>query len=157
MKRHSFVRLVKSDFNRLGYKFNLFHFFKSLINPSFQAAFLIRVVQCSRGFFYPFSRLLLILMYKIDVGYRAKIGFGILIPHPLSIVIGAGVVIGSNSTLYQGVTIGSKNQHYPIISKNVTIYSNSVVIGKIRIRKNCIIGACKFLDKSLLKPGTIYR
>ena len=62
-------------------------------------------------------------------------------PHPQNIVIGGTTVIGNNCTIYQNVTIGQKHDFYPVINDNVTIYSGAVVVGKITIGKNAVVGA----------------
>lgn len=43
-----------------------------------------------------------------DIACEAEIGPGLLITHPVGIVIGSRVRIGGNSTIMQGVTIGEK-------------------------------------------------
>ena len=82
------------------------------------------------------------------ITYDANIEDGILFPHPVGIVIGQGVNIGKNCTIYQNVTIGSKNGKYPKIGNNVIIYANSVVVGDITIGDNSIIGAGSVVLKS---------
>lgn len=64
-------------------------------------------------------------------------------PHPTGIVIGDGVIIGKNCTIYQNVTIGRKNidkAEYPIIGDNVIIYSSSSILGNIHIGNKAIVG-----------------
>src|SRR5471032_2390774 len=41
-----------------------------------------------------------------DISPASKIGFGLLLPHPVGIVIGGGVVVGENCTIFQNVTCG---------------------------------------------------
>lgn len=68
-------------------------------------------------------------------------------PHPTSIVIGEGVTIESNVKIYQGVTLGGRiigdweNGNYPHIHDNTVIFSGAVIVGKVIIGRNCIIGA----------------
>ena len=79
---------------------------------------------------------------------------GIIFPHPIGIVIGKGVKIGNNCTIYQNVTIGTKeitsweNAPYPSIGNNVTICANSILFGDISIGDNCLIGAGSVVFKS---------
>ncbi|MDO4301388.1 MAG: serine acetyltransferase [Clostridia bacterium] len=79
--------------------------------------------------------------YGISIGCDFSCGKHLMIPHPIGIVIGDGVVMGSNCTIYQGVTIGQKNGYYPVIGDNVCIYPNSVILGDIKIGNNVVIGA----------------
>lgn len=61
------------------------------------------------------------------------------------IIINSKTRIGLNDTVYQNVTIGSKQfgsrKGCPILGDNVIIYPNSVVIGQVKIGNNSIIGA----------------
>lgn len=70
-----------------------------------------------------------------------------IFPHPIGIVIGQKVVLGSNCVIYQNVTIGAKDTEnykdakYPEIGNNVKIYPNSIIIGDVTIGDGAIIGA----------------
>jgi serine acetyltransferase len=65
--------------------------------------------------------------------------------HPYNIIINRYAAVGHNVTIHQNVTIGSKQfgkkAGVPTIEDNVIIYSQSVILGKIRIGKDSIIGA----------------
>ena len=88
----------------------------------------------------------------IDIHPGASIGEYFAIDHGTGIVIGETCIIGNHVTLYQGVTLGAKNftldskghpvniPRHPIIEDNVTIYSNSTVLGRITIGHDTIIG-----------------
>jgi len=85
--------------------------------------------------------------YGNYISSSAVIGPGFQLPHPTSIVIGQGVTIGSNVKIYQGVTLGGriigdwKKGNYPYIGDETVIFAGVVVIGKVRVGKNCVIGA----------------
>ncbi|WP_276155207.1 serine acetyltransferase [Sulfitobacter sp. Ks41] len=78
---------------------------------------------------------------------NAAIGEHIRLPHPSAIVIGDGVTIGDKVTIYQSVTLGGrvagdwKQGNYPTISDGCTLFAGVVVVGKVYIGKNCVIGA----------------
>ena len=88
----------------------------------------------------------------IDIHPGAQIGEYFAIDHGTGVVIGETCIIGSRVTLYQGVTLGSKNFKYdaqgnilnrprqPIIVDNVTIYSNASILGRITIGHDSVIG-----------------
>lgn len=88
----------------------------------------------------------------VDIHPGARIGEYFSIDHGTGIVIGQTTIIGNHVRLYQGVTLGAKNFKYdedglpmdiprhPIIEDNVTIYSNTSVLGRITIGKGSIIG-----------------
>ena len=80
----------------------------------------------------------------LDVGWKSTIGPGIYLPHPAGIVIGEGVVIGSNCTIYSCVTIGGAGDGtdlYPTIGDNVYIGSGARILGGVEIGNDARIGA----------------
>jgi serine O-acetyltransferase len=62
----------------------------------------------------------------------------------------------SNCTIYQNVTLGAKNDKYPSIRNNVTIYPGTVIVGNIEIGENAVIGALSFVDKSVEKSDIFH-
>jgi serine O-acetyltransferase len=88
----------------------------------------------------------------IDIHPGAQIGEYFSIDHGTGVVIGETCIIGNHVRLYQGVTLGAKGFVYdneglpvnlprhPIIEDNVTIYSNSTILGRITIGHDSIIG-----------------
>ncbi len=96
--------------------------------------------------------------YKIEKKYgciiapEAKIGRDLHLPHPIGVVIGAGVEIGDNVTIYQNTTLGRKHKDvgtYPKVGNDVTIYCNSVVVGDVEIGDNAIIGCNSVVLRSV--------
>lgn len=82
-------------------------------------------------------------------------------PHPIGIVIGIGVKIGQNCTVYQNVTIGAKNQEdadkgiYPKIGNNVIVGCNAVILGDVNIGNNVIIGAATIVNCDIPNDVTV--
>lgn len=88
----------------------------------------------------------------IDIHPAAQIGEHFCIDHGTGVVIGATSVIGNHVMLYQGVTLGAKNFSYdangvpidmprhPILEDYVTVYSNTSILGKVRIGHHTIVG-----------------
>ena len=99
----------------------------------------------------------------IDIHPGAEIGEYFSIDHGTGVVIGETCVIGNHVTLYQGVTLGAKKFTYnesgqpvniprhPIIEDNVTIYSNSSILGRITIGHDTVVGGNIWLTESV-KP-----
>ena len=85
-------------------------------------------------------------------GANAQIGEHFCIDHGTGVVIGATSVIGNHVMLYQGVTLGAKNFSYdangvpidmprhPILEDYVTVYSNTSILGRVRIGHHTIVG-----------------
>lgn len=88
----------------------------------------------------------------IDIHPAATIGDYFCIDHGTGVVIGETTIIGSHVVLYQGVTLGAKNFEYddegrpmdiprhPILEDHVTVYSNTSILGRVRIGHDTIIG-----------------
>jgi serine O-acetyltransferase len=93
------------------------------------------------------GRLIFWYAYKntaCDIHGYAQIGEGFYLPHPLSIVIGEGTIIGDNVTIFQNVTLGkvsNESDGFPIVDDNAIIYSGAVVLGPIRVGKGARVAA----------------
>lgn len=97
----------------------------------------------------------------IDINPGAEIGEYFAIDHGTGVVIGQTCIIGHHVTLYQGVTLGAKNftldsnghpvntPRHPIIEDNVTIYSNSSILGRITVGHDTVIGGNIWLTHSV--------
>ena len=97
----------------------------------------------------------------IDIHPAAQIGDHFCIDHGTGVVIGETAVIGSHVVLYQGVTLGAKNFEYdtdgvpmnvprhPILEDHVTVYSNTSILGRVRIGHDTIIGGNIWLTQDI--------
>ena len=97
----------------------------------------------------------------IDIHPAAQIGDHFCIDHGTGVVIGETTIIGSHVVLYQGVTLGAKNFEYdeqgrpmdiprhPIIEDNVTVYSNTSILGRVRIGHGTVIGGNVWLTQDV--------
>lgn len=97
----------------------------------------------------------------IDIHPGAQIGEYFSIDHGTGVVIGETCIIGNHVTLYQGVTLGAKSiklgdynnsvntSRHPVLEDNVTIYSNSTVLGRVTIGHDSIIGGNVWITNSL--------
>ncbi len=91
--------------------------------------------------------------------HSKNIGEGFVIVHGVASEIGPES-LGKNCTIYHQVTIGgATNYGAPVIKDNVTVYAGAVVIGKITIGNNVVIGAnatvfSNIPDDCTVLPGT---
>lgn len=83
----------------------------------------------------------LLIKYGVIIANTCKIGERFWAEHFNGIIIGTNAVIGDDCIMYQQVTIGQKNNKFPVIGNNVTIYAGAKIIGGIHIGNNVIIGA----------------
>ncbi len=101
----------------------------------------------------------------IDIHPGATIGEYFTIDHGTGVVIGETAIIGNNVKMYQGVTLGAKSfpldengnpikgiQRHPIIGNNVIIYSNSTILGTIKVGDGAVIGGNIWVDTDVA-PG----
>lgn len=98
----------------------------------------------------------------IDIHPAATIGESFTIDHGTGVVVGATAIIGNNVKIYQGVTLGAKSfdtdennnpikgiPRHPIIGDNVVIYSNTSILGRIRVGANAVIGGNIWLTEDV--------
>jgi len=107
------------------------------------------------GFFYrhrmrplaKFFTILNVLFFGIEVSPRVEIEGGLFLPHTVGTVIGAER-IGSNATIMQGVTLGTKEPDMkftaamrPLVGDHVTIGAGAKIIGRVKLGDHAKIGA----------------
>jgi len=92
----------------------------------------------------------------VDIHPKAKIDVPFAIDHGVGTVIGETSVIGKNCMLYHGVTLGAKHlkereqvgaDRHPKLGDNVIIYSNTTILGNIKVHDGMIIPANKFIKR----------
>lgn len=99
--------------------------------------------------------------YGVYISPNAEIGIGLKLPHPTGVVIGDGVKIGKNCTIFQQVTCGgarlgdAKNNQYPVIGDNVVFFAGAKIIGKIIIESNSVVGANSVVIKDVPEGSTV--
>lgn len=86
------------------------------------------------------------------ISLLAEIGPGLILPHPIGLVIGEGVRIGRSVTLYQSVTLGRhglNKAEYPQLADNVVVYAGAVVIGPVTIGEAAVIAANSVVNRDV--------
>ena len=134
------------------------------ISPELNALYLIRKKQYleEKGGISAlrsrFFHVKLMRRYGIHITPGAKIGIGLRIAHPSSIIVTL-CEIGDNFTIYQNCTIGQKKWKsglFPTIGNNVTMYSGSSIIGNVKVADGVTIGANATLLKDADIEGAAY-
>lgn len=81
----------------------------------------------------------------VDIHPGAQLGEGLFIDHATGVVVGETAVVGTDVTLYQGVTLGGtsldRGKRHPTIGDRVTIGAGAKVLGPITIGSDSRIGA----------------
>jgi serine O-acetyltransferase len=154
----SLTQLLYSDFarqaeleGRTAGAPGFFKFFRRLPHPRFLPIVLCRVSRAAMLGGVPVLPELLtylnIVLFGLEVSPRCELGPAIFFPHPSGTVIGAWR-IGSNATIFQGVTLGAKALDMgfdcrlrPTVGDNVVLGAGSKVLGGIHIGDNVTVGA----------------
>ncbi len=80
----------------------------------------------------------------VEIHPGAKIGKSFFIDHGTGIVIGETTIIGSDCSLYQGVTLGGTGKHtgkrHPTLADNVKVGANAILLGPINIGSHVMVG-----------------
>jgi len=81
----------------------------------------------------------------IEIHPGAVIGRGVFIDHGMGVVIGETAIVGSDVTIYQGVTLGGTGKEtgkrHPTIEDGVVVSAGAIVLGSITVGANSKIGA----------------
>ncbi len=81
----------------------------------------------------------------VDIHPGALIGRRLFIDHATGVVIGETAIVGSDVTMYQGVTLGGTGKghgkRHPTICDNVFIGNNANILGNLTVGENSRVGA----------------
>jgi serine O-acetyltransferase len=80
-----------------------------------------------------------------DIPINTRIGGGLLLPHPNSVVIHPQCSIGPNCLIFQQVTLGHNSgragEGVPVVGGHVDIGAGAKILGPISIGDHAVIGA----------------
>ena len=95
----------------------------------------------------------------VEIHPGATIGQGLFIDHGMGVVIGETTIIGTDVTLFQGVTLGGtgkeRGKRHPTIGDRVVIGTGAKVLGNIRIGDNAMIGANAVVIRDVPDHSTV--
>lgn len=91
-----------------------------------------------------------------DIDPRARIGAGVRMIHPVGIVIGEGVSIGSGCWIFQNSTFGSAivkgvqgPMDNPILGDDVLVGAGAVIVGSVHVGNGAKIGANAVVNRDV--------
>jgi serine O-acetyltransferase len=90
----------------------------------------------------------------VDMYYQINMPHLWFAEHPIGSVMGRATY-SNGFAFYQGCTVGGSNGKYPIIGKNVLMYSNSSILGNSKIGDNVIISANTLVINKNVPANTI--
>jgi serine O-acetyltransferase len=95
----------------------------------------------------------------IEIHPGARIGRRFFIDHGMGVVIGETAEIGSDVTIYQGVTLGGtslrKEKRHPTVEDWVVIGAGATVLGPVTVGHNCRIGSGSVVVSSVPPHSTV--
>ena len=99
------------------------------------------------------------LLTGIDIHPGAVIGRRVFIDHGSGIVIGETAVVGSDVTMYQGVTLGatsnSAGKRHPTVGDRVLLAAGATVLGDITVGDDARLGAGTVVLRSVPAGATV--
>jgi len=136
----------------------------ALTSAGFRAVLLYRLAYAARIVLGPLGGFIAGVLgwfgrhwYGCTLASTARLHGGLILPHPMGIVIGGDVVIGPRAWLFQHVTIGGAPGRVgmPHIGADARIYSGAVVAGPIRIGDGVVIGANSVVSRDVPSRSTV--
>ncbi len=95
----------------------------------------------------------------IEIHPGARIGPGLVIDHGMGLVIGETAEIGSDVTLYHGVTLGGtsleKGKRHPTLGDRVVVGAGAKILGAIVVGADSRIGANAVVVKSVPENSVV--
>lgn len=94
------------------------------------------------------------------VSPKSSVSPSVRFPHPTGIVIGEGVVCEAGVTIFQNVTLGGARsgdqaaRNYPVIENNAVVFAGAVVVGRVTIGRDAVIGANSVVLSSIPEGAT---
>ena len=89
------------------------------------------------------------------IGAGVKFSYGLVLMHPVGIVINSKVSGGKNVIIESGVVIGDEKGQAPLLGDNIFIGSGAKIIGGVRIGNNVKIGANAVVVKDVPDNVTV--
>ncbi len=94
----------------------------------------------------------------VDIHPAATLAPGVFIDHATGVVIGETAEVGTNVTIYQGVTLGTtshdRGKRHPTVGDRVIIGAGAKILGPITIGDDSRIGANAVVVKPV-PPGSV--
>ncbi len=146
-------RVILKDANAAGYLSKTSILKSIIIDAGFLTVILYRFQSFfSRPGFYQIAKLisrLNLFLHGSDFVIGSTIGSGLVIKHPVGIVVGNKVVCGKGLSLMHGVTLGQKSfrsnraqdTSNPVIGDDVKIGVGAMLLGGIKVGNRVTIAA----------------
>ena len=97
--------------------------------------------------------------YGCAIDPRARLGGGLILPHPQGIVIGPGATVGPRAWIFQNVSIvGAPGEAgMPRVGADCRIYTGAVLIGPVAVGDGVVLGANVVVSRDVPSWSTARR
>ena len=159
-----FRKLVKDDLlakQRLYCRYgNSYSMLQTILSDGTLANLLFRVQEKLAAMGLPVLALIPHLinkwMHGCVIGIKASFGGGLVLAHPIGIVINSSVRGGVNLILESGVVLGDNRGRSPLIGDDVFVGSGAKVIGGVSVGNGARIGANAVVLHDVSPGATVY-
>lgn len=150
------VKQKRRVFNSEGYQVSMM---RTLLSDGTSANMLYRVTSWFMKYrLAPLAIVTIWLNRLINgcmIGASAKFGEGLVIMHPVGVVVNSKVTGGRNIVVESGVVIGDEKGHAPILGNDIFIGAGAKIIGGITIGDRVKIGANAVVVKDVPSDVTV--
>ena len=95
------------------------------------------------------------ILNSVDLFYEVELPRFFCLDHPIGAVIGRARSIGEGFTFSQGCTVGNNKGTYPVIGKNVQMFSNSKLVGDSVVGDNVLISANTYIKDTSIPANSV--
>jgi serine O-acetyltransferase len=130
-----------------------------LAQPGFYAVLIFRLsVVCHRAGLIPVARIFFLLnqlLFATEMSPRARVGPGLVVPHPICTGFSGSTRIGRNVVLLTGTHLGvggydePSRDGFPTIGDGCRIMDGAKVLGPVEIGPGAVIGANALVMRSI--------
>jgi len=94
----------------------------------------------------------------VDFPWQTEVGAGLALTHGWGLLVNRGVKLGTNVTLFHGVTLGQRDQisndgtrtsGYPVLEDEVWIGPHAIVVGAVTIGRGRRVAGGAFVRESI--------
>lgn len=129
---------------------------RMLTNPCLHATAMMRIALGGPRFLHGVWRTILIAKHSIDIQPNIEIGPGLVLPHPVGIILGWGLRIGRNVTLLQDVSLGlaipsppGDTKLSPTLEDDVIVFGGAWIFGPVTVGRGSVVGAGGFVEEDV--------
>lgn len=151
--RMTLLSTILSDAERLaGRRPNLLTITRMAVTSTpFRCVLMYRASATAYRLSPPLGRMLYqanLFLHGADIDPRSTIGQGLLLQHPVGVVIGGGASLGQNCTVMGGVVLGRREVlggpsplQYPQVGSGVLLGAGACALGRVEIGDDSVVGA----------------